>query len=473
MGRITIPLGKSFGRGRSTAPGMASMVNMYSEPVVGEGRTDIALYGTPGKALFASIGTTIRGQITASDVHYVVAGTRLYSVTSGGVTTDIGEIEGGLACDLSYNGNQIQIVADLKTYSYDTPSGVLSEETGGGFEQAISTASVASYSIVAVRNTGRFRWKLTNTATYDALDFATAEAESDKLVAVRKVGNEIALLGTATTEFWGPTGDAGADAFARTATASASIGCVSRDSAITVDNALTWVGRDGRAGGVSVYRAEGYSPRKISTPQVDGYLETVADLTTIRAFSYQQRGHLFYILTAPNEWTLAWDVSTNLWSYRKSGTWSMGAEPLGGWDANTYTLNGSKQIVGASDGNLYELQADTLTENGTGIVREVTTPQISDSGRRMFMSRLELQIEAGVGLEDGTAPIVMESHSDDGGKTWSDARNAGMGPIGENTWRAVWHAMGSFRQRIIKFRVSDSVDVVFLTAHADVTTGST
>lgn len=262
MTRIPIPLGKSFAKGRSNAPGMASMVNMYSEPVHGEGRTDVALYGTPGKALFATIGTTPRGQINASDVHYSIHGTRLYSITSGGVTSDIGEIEGDQPCDLSYNGNQIQIVADLKTYSYDTPSGVLSEETGGGFEQAISTASVASYSIVAVRNTGRFRWKLTNSATYDALNFATAEAESDKLVAVRKVGNEIALLGTATTEFWGPTGDAGADAFARTAAASASVGCVSRGSAVTVDNALTWVGRDGRAGGVSVYRAEGYSPAR-------------------------------------------------------------------------------------------------------------------------------------------------------------------------------------------------------------------
>lgn len=474
MTRIPIPLGKAFAKGRSNAPGMASMVNMYSEPVHGEGRTDVALYGTPGKALFASIGSTIRGQINASDVHYVVAGTRLYSVTSAGVTTDIGEIEGGQPCDLSYNGTEITIVADLKTYRYDTPSGVLSEETGGGFEQAISTASVASYSLIAVRNTGRFRWKLVNDATYGALDFATAEAESDNLVAIRKTGNDIALLGKTTTEFWGPTGDAGADAFARTATASANIGCVSRDSAIVVDDALTWVGRDGRAGGISVYRAEGYQPRKISTPQVDNYLESVADPTTITALSYQQRGHLFYVITAPDEWSLAYDVATGLWSYRKTGLWTMGAEPSGGWDANTFALNGSKQIVGASDGNLYELQADTFTEAGAGIVREVTTPQLSQDGRRCFMSRLELEIQAGVGLVtgQGSDPIVMESHSDDGGQTWSEARNAGMGQIGQTTYRAVWHALGSYRQRMFKFRVSDPVEVVFLKAHADIQVGS-
>jgi len=475
MARITIPLGKAFAKGRSPVAGLASMTNMYSEPTPGEGRSDVVLYGSPGKALFSTIGGgTIRGQINASDVHYVIAGTRLYSVSSAGVTTDIGEIEGGLACDLSYNGNQIQIVADLKTYSYDTPSGVLSEETGGGFEQASSTASVASYSLVAVRNTGRFRWKLTNTTSYPALNFATAEAESDNLVAIRKTGNDIALLGKTTTEFWGPTGDAGADAFARTATASANVGCVSRDSAVVVDDALTWVGRDGRAGGISVYRAEGYQPRRISTPQVDTYLESVSDPTTIRALSYQQRGHLFYVITAPNEWSLAYDVGTQVWAYRKSGLWSMGADPTGGWDANTFALNGSKQIVGASDGNLYELQVETYTEAGAGIVREVTTPQISSDGRRSFMSRLELEIDAGNGLVtgQGSDPIVMESHSDDGGHTWSDARNAGMGQIGQTKWRAVWLALGSYRQRIIKFRVSDPINVVFLKAHADVQVGS-
>jgi hypothetical protein len=66
----------------------------------------------------------------------------------------------------------------------------------------------------------------------------------------------------------------------------------------------------------------------------------------------------------------------------------------------------------------------------------------------------------------------MESHSDDGGHTWSNARNAGMGQIGQTKWRAVWNALGSYRQRIIKFRVSDPINVVFLKAHADVQVGS-
>jgi hypothetical protein len=47
-----------------------------------------------------------------------------------------------------------------------------------------------------------------------------------------------------------------------------------------------------------------------------------------------------------------------------------------------------------------------------------------------------------------------------------------MGPVGRNTWRAVWFACGSYRQRIIRFRVADPVKAVFLGAWADIQVGT-
>lgn len=454
---------------------MQSLVNMYAEQVENEGRTDVVCYPSPGKALFATIGGGIpRGAITAAGIQYEVIGTRFYKISSGGVSTDLGEIEGSKMVDMTFNGVQLSIVAELKSYAYDTISLILAEISDPNFEQAGTCASLNSYDAFGVLGTGRFRWRLVNTATFSANDFATAEAESDNLRCIRKVGNELALLGDTSLEWWYSTGDSGANAFAKTSTAAKPIGCVSRDAVNVVDGGLTFVGRDGTAGGVSVYRAEGYEPRKISNPQVDGYLETVSDLTTLNSFTYQQRGHLFYVLRSPSEWALAWDVSTNQWSYRKSGLFSMGADPLGGWDAVTFALNGSKQIVGASDGNLYELQVDTYTEAGAGIIREVTTPQYHKDGKRLFVRRVELDIEAGVGLTtgQGSAPIVMMSMSYDGGKTWTNPREASMGAIGQYKFRAAWGAGGSGRKVMFKFRVSDPVKVVFLGCFADIMVGA-
>lgn len=475
MARIAVPFGRAFRVGRSKAAGMTSLVNLYGEPVEGEGRTDFVCYGTPSRSLFASIGGgSVRGQITASDVHYAVVGTSLYKINADGTNIALGTIEGSLPVDMSHNGSQVDIIGEIKSYYFDVPSSTLYEHSGAGYEQAVSCTSLASYTIIAIKDTGRFRWRIVNDTTWSALNFATAEAESDNLVAVRAVANDVALLGLRSVEWWGPTGEAGAAAFAKTATAAANIGCVARDTALVVDSGLTWVGRDGLAGGVSVYRAEGYAPRKISPPEVDNYLEQVANLSTLRAFAYQQRGHLFYVLTLPNEWTLAWDISTNLWSYRKSGSWAMGSDPLGGWDAFSFAINGQKQCVGGSDGNIYQLLADTWTDGGHGVVREATSAQLHTGGRLTFMSRLELDLEAGVGLVtgQGSNPVVMASWSDDGGKTWTNPREASMGAMGQNRMRAVWHGCGAYRQRVIKFRVSDPVKTVLLGAWADVQAGA-
>ena len=152
MPRERIPLGRNFGQGRSNAAGMSSLANMYGEEVRGEGRTDWVCYGMPGEALFATIGGgTVRGQIRANETNYTVIGTRLYSVNSAGVETDIGEIEGSESVDMFFNGVQLSVVAELKSYSYDTVTLGLTEISDPNFEQASGGDSLASYEVYAVK----------------------------------------------------------------------------------------------------------------------------------------------------------------------------------------------------------------------------------------------------------------------------------------------------------------------------------
>lgn len=469
--RINVPLGGPLGKGRSTAAGMQSSVNMYIEFVQGDGKVTAVFYTTPGRVAFSTIGGgTVRGQINTSSVHFAVVGSRIYKVNSDGTSVDLGEIEGTEPVDMSYNGQQIVIVAELKSYSLDVPTLVLSEITDGDFVQASSTAALASYSLVSRKNTGQFAWSsLIDATTWDPLDFATAEAEPDNIVAIRRRGNEIALLGTNSVEVWGLTGDSSAP-FARVSTGAVTIGCVSRDSAVLVDNGLVWVGRDGIAGGISVYRMEGYVPKKISGPNEDLYLEAVTDPSSLIAFAYQKSGHQFYVLTNPGEWTLAWDILTQQWSYRRTGDFTMGAEPTGGWNARTFALNGEKQIVGSDDGNLYYLSHDTLTDAGSTLVREITTPQLYAGGTFRTIDRLELEIESGVGLisGQGSDPVVFMSMSKDKGKTWSTPRASSMGVQGAYSSRVYWTRMGRAKDAMFKFRTTDPVTTVYLSAVADV-----
>ena len=71
-------------------------------------------------------------------------------------------------------------------------------------------------------------------------------------------------------------------------------------------------------------------------------------------------------------------------------------------------------------------------------------------------------METGVGLTtgQGSDPKIMLEKSDDGGKTWKSLPDRSLGPLGERLTRAVWHNLGSSRQRVYRAAVSDPISIV-------------
>lgn len=471
MPRKRIPLGTILTRGRSEAAGQSSLVNLYAEPVKGEGRTQAVLYPFPGKALFSTIDVgAIRGQLEVGATHFVVAGESLYSVDSSGTASLIDTVEGTALVDLDFNGAQLVIIADLKAYAYNTTSGVFAEivdpDLGG---RATSTASIDGYSLFTIANSNVFKWAAINDATdIDALDFATAATKADFNVCIRVANKAVWIFGKNTTEFWYDSGDP-LQAFQAYNAAPIEIGCFSRDSVVLADTGFIWVGRDGRSGGAGVYRASGFQAVKISTPAVDRYLEAYADLSRARAIAFQFQGHLFYCLTLPGTVTLYFDLATSNWGYLRSGTYAMNSEVGGDWDAVTFATNGQNRIVGMSDGNLYKLDPDIYTEAGNDIVKEVTFPQISLNGQRGTMPLIEVDMEFGVGntVDPGQDPQVMLALLKDD-MVWTSPRQASIGKKGERNKRAFWTMSGGFTNCVPKMRVTDPVKTVFLGAYAEI-----
>lgn len=472
--RERIPLGISGTKGRSSAAGSQALVNLYAEPVEREGRTDVQLLPWPGRVLFSTIGGgDVRGQIEVADDHYAVVGETLYVVGSSGTAVSVGTIEGTALVDMDSNGSDLVIVAELKSYRVILATGVLSEiTTDPDLSTPTSVTSVNGYSITTRSGSDIFQWSsLRDASAWDALDFATAESNPDSLVAVRSVNKELVLLGKKTIEFWYNSGNP-TQAFEPRSVAPLKIGCIARNSAIVVDGSLFFVGRDGDAGGIGVYRLNGYQPEKVSVPLVDKWLhDNRATAVNARAFAFQLLGHAFYVLTVPGVVTLVLDLSTKLWlPYVRTGTYSQNAEPGGVWDATTFATNGQNLIVGGSDGNLYKLDETVYLENSAAIIREVIMPQIHKGGLGFTVHRIEADIEAGVGLTSGqgSSPIMFLNLSRDGGRNWIDPRECSMGLIGDYVRRVFWSLCGYARNCMIRFRVSDPVKTVWLGAYAEI-----
>ncbi|HUY05001.1 MAG TPA: hypothetical protein VMV33_17115 [Rhodocyclaceae bacterium] len=108
---------------------------------------------------------------------------------------------------------------------------------------------------------------------------------------------------------------------------------------------------------------------------------------------------------------------------------------------------------------------DAFTEYGQTMVGLITSPPIHANRRRLFVTRFELDIEAGVGLTEGQGsnPVWMLDWSKDGGRTWSAQQQwRSMGRIGAFTQRLRWMRLGQARQWIFRLSCTDPVRRVII-----------
>ena len=455
---------------------MQALVNCYAEPLKSEGRTGMAVYPMPGKTLFSTIGGgSVRGNTDFAGYHAAVVGTRLYTVDSSGTATDRGEIEGTARSDMDYNGAQLFIQGTTKSYTYVPGTALLSEVVDGDFLGASSCCSLDGFTITTVPGSDQFQWfDVRNADSVDGLAFATAESNGDINLAARVANKDLHLFGEKTVEFFYDSGNPDQQ-FESKSVPPLEIGCLARDSIVLMDTGFNWVGRDGKSGGIGVYRmVGGYQAKKISTPAVDRFLEEYPTslVSGIHATGFQFHAHQFYILHLPGTVSLYYDQATDTWGFMKSGAYAMGSDPLGGWDAVGMAVNNGKRIVGGADGNLYELDGSVFDEAGTVMVREIVFSQLAfkQSDRGAIIHKIGVDVEAGVGLAtgQGSDPMLLGALSKNGGKTWRMLGDRSVGRAGEYKKKPFWTRQGATELMILKARMTDPVIYNVFGAYADV-----
>lgn len=448
---------------RSLPLAAQTLVNLFFEPSPPGSAEQGMFYGSPGLALFATIGDgPIRGMRTAGGYAWVVSGAELYRVNASGSATLIGTVPGSGRVHLVSNDTQLVVmhsegwhVVTITTSAYAAVSGA--PTTAQGTYQD-------SY-VVFPQPNGTYGWTaIGDASSIDALDFASAEAQPDPIVAVLSDHRELWLFGETTTEIAQTSGDADL-AFTRTATLEH--GCAAKYSPAKADNTVFWLGRDENGQGV-VFRADGYSPSRISTFALETAIAGYGDISTAWGYCYQQNGHTFYVLTF-DEATWAYDAATQRWtqlSYRNPSTGDHERHR-----ANAYAFLNGKHLVGDYEtGEVYQLDLDTYTDNGDVIIRERTWSVIEAEGRWVRHEFLELKAEMGVGLStgQGSDPIVLLDWSDDGCRNWSNSRELRLGAIGAYRNRAIARRLGISRNRVYRLRTSEPVKVAWYGVNLDV-----
>ena len=443
-------------------------INLYPE-FDREGKEVASLMATPGIAEFADVGDgPVRGIFRSGNGRvFAVSGNEVYEVDEEGTETLIGTINTSLnRVTMAEGTTQLAICDGSELFSLTYSTDTLVKVTDADLPSSVGyVTNIDGFFVVNENDTGRFYISALNDVTsWDALDFATAESSPDKLQAVVSAVGQLWLFGDRTTEIWANTG--GSDfPFSRIAGAVMQAGVLAKDSILEIDNSVLWLGQDSFGNGI-VYRANGFTPARISTTPIEKRLQEPEDRQDIYAWAYQEEGHVFYVLSGDSlDTSLVYDLTTGLWHERTfMRDCGRCEQHLGSCAVFAF----GKRLIGSRrDGKIYELDLDYYSDDGDEIFRERVFTHIHDEGRRNRFNSLEVGLETGVGLQtgQGSNPRVILQMSRDGARTWSDEMEASFGAAGEYRTKVKFRRLGVAEQMTFRIRITDPVKVAITGAY--------
>jgi hypothetical protein len=389
---------------------------------------------------------------------YVASGSGWYSVNEDTTKVFLGDIGTPNNIDMAHNVGSIVLVNEPRGYYWDgtTFGEILDNDfTSRG---AGDVEFMDNFYLFREPNSSRFFSADIGSATdFDALQFAIADDAPDELIGMKSEKGYLVNFGPDTTELWENTGVSGFP-FEQVINGTIEVGCLNARTVARTFNQLFWVADD-----KTVRRLDGLAPTRVSTHAIEQALESE---TILDAFGYEQEGHFFYALSTDAGAYLL-DVATGEWSERETfgrANWSP-----------RYSANfAGKHLVGDYHSNkIGELDFDTYEEWGNPQRMEWTYQTVYAEGQRAFHNRLEIVLQAGVGATSGQGsdPKIMLQKSDDGGMTWQSLPDKSFGALGKRLSRAVWHNLGSARERVYRAAVSDPVPVTVTDTLLDVDGG--
>jgi hypothetical protein len=368
-------------------------VNAFVEPTPREGKTSSPVYGSAGLTLFSRQGN---GPIIGMHVFdllgllFVLSNNQLYSVTSAGTPTLIGNTNLGGLTSMADNGQQMVMVDGSAGWVYqptglnivstatetagatvipanitgtinngDTlnvpldngatftttavgtvnafntavtlASGLPSQVTAGAlivdpanvlgqifapaYQSAATVQYFDGYFVFDAAGTRQFFISGLNDGTqYSGLDFATASAASDVVMAVVVYHEQLLIFCRQHTEVWWDTGNVNFP-FQRYDAALIARGLAAPFATCSEDNTVFWMGDDG-----IFYRLEGFLPKRISTFATEhAWAQYPNRYLDASCFVLNEEGHKFIFVnfpSAPATW--CYDISSGLWHTRVS-----------------------------------------------------------------------------------------------------------------------------------------------------------
>ncbi len=430
-------------------------------------KSQVPIFGTPGLTRFTQLPTfPVRQMWNFNGVLYAVAGPTLYRVNMAGGFKALGSgIAGNNVVKMSDNGVQLMTVNGIGGYIVDDTD-KYNQIQDPNFDSASTVAFFDNYFIFDRRGTNEgFFSGLADGRAYSGLDFFSAEAQPGFLTAVEENLELLFLISQNHIETWYDSGAADLP-FQRYAGGVIERGCVAPLTVIKQDDAIFFLGKDH-----ILYRLQGNVPIRVSNHGVERAFQSYGDSIDASCLTYTLRGHKMVHINFPSvpaSW--CFDISTQEWHERES--YDASGKSLGRWRGNcACEIYGQVMIGDAFSGNIYFVDPTNYTEDGNIMPFDLYSAPVHDDKMRVFIDRLELDMETGV-APAGLKPFAMLRWSKDGGKTWSQIQPVrSTGEVGRYLQRLRWISLGQAYQWIFRLTITDPVKRVLIATHLDAAIG--
>jgi hypothetical protein len=414
---VVIPFPLSTAPGTRPQESAGRLINVLVEPLGKTGPARAKYMRAPGLKNFGTTARTgYRGAILVNDVLYSAFSGQLEKwSSSGGASTNVGALNGTkkgfLVANNAATPDKVFVDPDGNIATF-TPSTVTNSYPDVDLPAVNSGVSINGY-FVFTTGSGKAYATGLNTTAVDALSFGAAESKSDGLTRAINWGGQLLLMGPLSTEIWTDQGLLPFP-FARSLVIPRGIAgpyCVTgfEDG---FGRALCWVGDDN-----AVYRLNGYTPEKISSPDLDALIASVTDKTTLEMSCYVARGHAL-VQIACASFTWVFDLNNGTWTERISYNLTR-SRIVGGIYAYGKWLCGD-----TATGNVQEISSTTYQEISNPLRTRLESGPVENFpvGRRV--GRADFNFVTGVGSASGADPIETDpsveiSWSDDGGQNWT------------------------------------------------------
>lgn len=402
---------------------------------------------------------TDRGGINWNDAHYRVMGSKLVSIDSSDVVTELGDVgTDGQAVSFDYSFDRLGVVSNGDLFYWDGTT--LTEVTDADLGDPTDMIWIDGYFMCT---DGEFivTTELADPTSVSSTKYASAEVDPDPLQGLVKVRNEAHAIGRYTIEVFRNVGGTGFP-FSRINGGHIERGAVGTHAITEFNDQMIFVG-GGRNESISVYVGVNGRSQKVATREIDEILETYTEAqlaTTVVEYRKDRSSDLIYI-HLPDR-TLVFDPSAS----QEVG------EPV--WCVLTSTTSGFSEYKAKHMVFVYNkwyfgdptstkfgyFSSDVSSHYGVKVRWEFGTQMIYNESRGASFDELELVGLTG-NVDPADNPTISTSYSLDG-QNWSQDRTISSGNENDTLQRLVWRRQGRMaNRRMQRFRGDTASHITF------------